>query len=177
MKYTLGDKRVRTEGDGHFIAPNAAVIGDVLLKAGSSVWFSAVIRADVEYIEVGKNANIQDGAVLHADPGTPCIIGADVTVGHNAMVHGCTIGEGTLVGINAVVLDGAVVGKNCLIGAGALVTGGTQIPDNSLVLGAPAKVKATLTEEQITAMRGGAKHYVRNAALFAAQLVEQPDDE
>lgn len=175
MKYALGDRRVRLEGEGHFIAPNAAVIGDVLLKAGSSVWFSAVIRADVEYIEIGEGANVQDGAVLHADPGTPCIIGSNVTIGHNAMVHGCTVGDGSLIGINAVVLDGAVIGRNCLIGAGALVTGGTQIPDNSLVLGSPAKVRATLTEEQVAAMTAGASHYVRNAAHFE-QMLELMDD-
>ena len=176
MKYSLPNKAVRLEGDGHFIAPNAAVIGDVLLKAGASIWFSAVVRADVEYIEIGEGANIQDGAVLHADPGTPCIIGRNVTVGHNAMVHGCTVGDGSLVGINAVVLDGAVIGKNCLIGAGALVTGGTQIPDNSLVLGSPGRVKATLNEDQIAAMHRGADHYIRNAALFEASLEEQVDD-
>lgn len=175
MKYALGDRRVRLEGSGHFIAPNAAVIGDVLMKSGSSVWFSAVIRADVEYIEIGEGANVQDGAVIHADPGTPCILGPRVTIGHNAMVHGCTIGEGSLIGINAVVLDGAVIGKNCLIGAGALVTGGTEIPDNSLVLGAPAKVKATLTEQQIAAMAMGAEHYVHNAQHFLNDL-EQMDD-
>jgi len=176
MKYSLPNKTVRLEGDGHFIAPNAAVIGDVLLKAGASIWFSAVVRADVEYIEIGEGANIQDGAVLHADPGTPCIIGRNVTVGHNAMVHGCTVGDGSLVGINAVVLDGAVIGKNCLIGAGALVTGGTQIPDNSLVLGSPGRVKATLNEDQIASMHRGADHYIRNAALFEASLEEQVDD-
>ena len=176
MKYALADKRIRVEGTGHFIAPNAAVIGDVLLKAHVSIWFSAVIRGDVEYIEIGEGANIQDGAVLHADPGTPCIIGPNVTVGHNAMVHGCTIGEGSLVGINAVVLDGAVVGKNCLIGAGALVTSGTKIPDNSLVLGSPAKVKSTLSEAHIAAMHAGAAHYVRNALWFAGELREQCDE-
>lgn len=175
MKYALGDRRVRLEGEGHFIAPGAAVIGDVLLKAGASVWFSAVVRADVEYIEIGEGANVQDGAVLHADPGTPCLIGPRVTIGHNAMVHGCTIGAGSLVGINAVVLDGAVIGKNCLIGAGALVTGGMEIPDNSLVLGSPAKVKATLTDEQVAAMALGAEHYVHNAAHFAEHL-EPMDD-
>lgn len=175
MKYSLPSKSVRLEGEGHFIAPNAAVIGDVVLKAGASVWFSAVIRADVEAIEIGEGANIQDGAVLHADPGTPCIIGKRVTVGHNAMVHGCTVGDGSLIGINAVVLDGAVIGKNCLVGAGALVTGGTHIPDNSLVLGAPAKVKATLSDEQIAAMHTGAAHYVKNAALFAEHLEVQSD--
>lgn len=174
MRYALGDRKVVLEGDGHFIAPNAAVIGDVRLKSGASVWFSAVIRGDVEYIEIGEGANVQDGAVLHADPGTPCIIGPNVTIGHNAMVHGCTIGEGSLVGINAVVLDGAVIGKRCLIGANALVTAGTQIPDGSLVLGSPAKVKAMLSDEQQAAMAMGAAHYIDNAKYFAEKLEVMP---
>ena len=175
MLYDLGEKTVRLEGAGHFIAPTAAVIGNVLLKARSSVWFSAVIRGDAEYIEIGEEANVQDGAVLHADPGLPCIVGANVTIGHNAMVHGCRIGDGSLIGIAAVVLDGAVIGKNCLIGAGALVTGGTEIPDNSLVLGAPGKVKATLSDAQIAEMHRGAQHYVANAEAFAATLSVRHD--
>ena len=174
MKYALGERKVVLEGDGHFIAPNAAVIGDVCLKSGASVWFSAVIRGDVEYIEIGEGANVQDGAVLHADPGTPCIVGPNVTIGHNAMVHGCTIGAGSLIGINAVVLDGAVIGKHCLIGANALVTAGMQIPDGSLVLGSPAKIKATLSDEQQAAMAMGAAHYVENAQHFNAQLEVMP---
>lgn len=175
MHYNLGDRKVVMEGDGHFIAPNAAVIGSVTLKAGASVWFSAVIRGDVEVIEIGECANVQDGAVLHADPGSPCIIGDNVTIGHNAMVHGCTIGAGSLVGINAVVLDGAIIGRNCLIGANALVTGGTEIPDGSLVLGSPAKVKGQLSEEQQAALSLGAEHYVHNAQRFLAEL-ELVDD-
>lgn len=175
MKYALGDKRVVLEGEGHYIAPNAAVIGDVKLKSGASVWFSATIRGDVEYIEIGEGSNIQDGAVVHADPGGPCIVGDHVTVGHNAMIHGCVIGEGSLIGINAVVLDGAKIGKNCLVGAGALVTGGTEIPDGSLVLGAPAKVKAQLSPEQQAALRLGAEHYVHNASRFTNELVAMDD--
>lgn len=175
MRYNLGERRVVLEGEGHFIAPSAAVIGSVTLKANASVWFSAVIRGDVEYIEIGEGANVQDGAVIHADPGMPCIVGARVTIGHNAMVHGCTIGEGSLIGINAVVLDGAVIGKNCLIGANALVTGGTVIPDGSLVLGAPAKVKATLSDAQKAAIALGAEHYIDNAARFSMTL-EPIDD-
>ncbi len=144
MKYSLGDKHVRLRGEGHFIAPNAAVIGDVTLGENSSVWFSCVLRGDAERIEVGAGSNIQDGAVLHADPGYPMVVGRNVTVGHNAMLHGCTIGDGSLVGINAVVLNGARVGKGCLIGANALVTEGTEVPDGSLVLGSPGKVRSSL---------------------------------
>ncbi len=174
MKYALGERKVVLEGEGHFIAPNAAVIGDVRLKSGASVWFSAVIRGDVEYIEIGEGANVQDGAVLHADPGKPCIVGPNVTIGHNAMVHGCTIGEGSLIGINAVVLDGAVIGKHCLIGANALVTAGMEIPDGALVLGSPAKVKAMLSDEQKAAIAMGAAHYIENAQHFNQYLEVMP---
>ncbi len=170
MKYQLGDRHVTLIGDGHFIAPTAAVIGDVVLHENSSVWFSCVLRGDVERIEVGAGSNIQDGTVLHADPGFPLVVGANVTVGHNAMLHGCTIGDGTLVGINAVVLNGAKVGRGCLIGANALVTEGMEIPDGSLVLGSPAKIKAQLSEEQQLGLAHNADHYVGNAAHFAAEL-------
>ncbi|WP_116365732.1 gamma carbonic anhydrase family protein [Parahaliea mediterranea] len=173
MKYSLGDKQVALEGENHFIAPNAAVIGDVTLKDSASVWFSCVLRGDVERIEVGAGSNIQDGTVIHADPGFPCVVGANVTVGHNAMLHGCHIGDGSLVGIGAVVLNGAKVGKNCLIGANALVTEGMDIPDGSLVLGAPAKVKKALGEDAIAMLALNASHYVNNAANFNALLKEQ----
>jgi carbonic anhydrase/acetyltransferase-like protein (isoleucine patch superfamily) len=170
VKYSLGDRRVVLEGGGHFIAPNAAVIGSVTLKEGASIWFSAVLRGDVEHIEIGRGANIQDGVVIHADPGTPCIVGDWVTVGHNAMLHGCSVGEGSLIGINAVVLDGAKIGKGCLIGANALVTSGMEIPDGSLVLGSPAKIKGSLSPEQQAALRAGAEHYVQNATRFQTTL-------
>ncbi|GAB3279247.1 gamma carbonic anhydrase family protein [Parahaliea aestuarii] len=173
MKYALGDKQVTLEGDGHFIAPTAAVIGDVILKDSASVWFSCVLRGDVERIEIGAGSNIQDGTVVHADPGFPCVVGDNVTVGHNAMLHGCQIGDGSLVGIGAVVLNGAKVGKNCLIGANALVTEGMEIPDGSLVLGAPAKIKKALGEDAIAMLQLNAKHYVSNAANFKALLREQ----
>lgn len=170
MLYELGEDRPTLEGEGHFVAPNAAVIGRVRLAANSSVWFSCVLRADVEVIEVGEGTNIQDGAVIHADPGFPARIGANVTVGHSAMLHGCTIGEGTLVGIGAVVLNGAEIGRGCLIGAKALVTEGMKIPDGSLVLGAPATIKKTLSDEQQMALAQNAGHYVGNAARFSSQL-------
>jgi carbonic anhydrase/acetyltransferase-like protein (isoleucine patch superfamily) len=153
--------------EGVFIAPNASVMGHVTLEAQASVWYAAVIRADVERVVVGPRSNIQDGAIIHADPGAPTLIGADVTVGHGAIVHGAIIGNGTLVGMRATVLNRARVGKNCLIGAHALVTEGMEIPDNSLVLGAPAKVVKTLSEAQIQLLQMGSAHYVHNAAVHA----------
>ncbi len=173
MKYRLGDKQVQLKGDNHFIAPNAAVIGDVTLHDSASVWFNCVLRGDVERIEVGAGSNIQDGTVIHADPGFPAQIGANVTVGHNAMIHGCSIGDGSLVGIGAVVLNGAKIGKNCLIGACALVTEGMEIPDGSLVLGAPAVVKKALDEQTQQMLALNAEHYVNNAANYNALLAEQ----
>lgn len=174
MKYSFNGHRVRLEGSGHFIAPNAAVIGQVTLGDRSSIWFGCVLRGDVERIEIGAGSNIQDGSVLHADPGCPLVVGQNVTVGHNAMLHGCTVGDGSLVGIAAVVLNGARIGRNCLIGAGALVTEGMEIPDGSLVLGAPAKVRRQFSEEEQAALALNAEHYVRNAAAFLESLEEQP---
>ena len=173
MKYSLGDKHVTLVGEGHFIAPNAAVIGDVVLHENTSVWFSCVLRGDSDRIEVGAGSNIQDGTVMHADAGFPMTVGRNVTVGHNAMLHGCTIGDGSLVGINAVVLNGAKVGKGCLIGANALVTEGMEIPDGSLVLGSPAKIKSQLSQEQQLALMHNADHYIQNGQRFAEQLREQ----
>ncbi|MEM1114574.1 MAG: gamma carbonic anhydrase family protein [Pseudomonadota bacterium] len=170
MKYKLGEKSPNLQGEGHFIAPNAAVIGDVTLHDRSSVWFSCVLRGDAERLEVGARSNIQDGTVMHADPGFPMVVGEDCTVGHNAMLHGCTIGDGSLVGIGAVVLNGARVGKACLIGANALVTEGMEIPDGSMVLGAPAKIRRELTAEEQAALRLNGDHYVSNAAHFTAEL-------
>lgn len=173
MKYTLGDKQVKLLGEGHFIAPNAAVIGDVTMHENSSVWFSCVLRGDADRIEIGAGSNIQDGTVMHADPGFPMVVGESVTVGHNAMLHGCTIGDGTLVGINAVVLNGAKVGKGCLIGANALVTEGMDIPDGSMVLGSPAKIVRQLDEETQLVLRHNADHYVVNGQRFVEELREQ----
>jgi carbonic anhydrase/acetyltransferase-like protein (isoleucine patch superfamily) len=170
MKYSLGEKRVNLVGGGQFIAPSAAVIGDVTLHEDSSVWFSCVLRGDADRIEIGAGSNIQDGTVIHADPGFPTVVGRSVTVGHNAMLHGCTIGDGSLVGINAVVLNGARVGKGCLIGANALVTEGMEIPDGSLVLGSPARIKGHLSEEQQLGLMHNADHYVGNARRFSDEL-------
>jgi carbonic anhydrase/acetyltransferase-like protein (isoleucine patch superfamily) len=173
MKYSLDNKRVTLVGGGHFIAPNATLIGDVTLQENASVWFNCVLRGDADHIEIGVGSNIQDGSVLHADPGFPLTVGANVTVGHKAMLHGCTIGDGTLVGINAVVLNGAKVGKGCLIGANALVTEGMEIPDGSLVLGSPGKIKSQLSAEQQLGLLHSAEHYVSNGHRYNAQLKEQ----
>ncbi len=170
MLFQLGDLKVQRQGDDQFIAHNATVIGNVTLAEKVSVWFNVVIRGDAEKISIGARANIQDASVLHADPGFPLEIGEDVTVGHKAMLHGCTVGDGSLIGINAVVLNGAKIGKGCLIGANALVTEGTEIPDGSMVLGAPAKVKRMLSEDEQAALRLSASHYVENGERFLKEL-------
>jgi carbonic anhydrase/acetyltransferase-like protein (isoleucine patch superfamily) len=174
MKYSLDGKEVELRGEGHFIAPNAAVIGDVTLEENVSVWFSVVIRGDAEHIHIGAGSNIQDGAVCHADPGVPLTVGENVTVGHNAMIHGCTIGDGTLVGINAVILNNAKIGKNCVIGANSLVPDGMQVPDGSMVMGTPARVKKELTEEQQELFSRNAAHYIVNGHRYRSGLKEQP---
>lgn len=173
MKYSLGDKQVTLVGTGQFIAPGAVLIGEVVLHENSSVWFNCVLRGDADRIEVGAGSNIQDGTVMHADPGFPLSVGQNVTVGHNAMLHGCTIGDGSLVGINAVVLNGARIGKGCLIGANALITEGMDVPDGSLVLGSPGKIKSQLSAEQQLGLLHNADHYVRNAQRYNALLEEQ----
>jgi len=173
MIYQLGERQVRAEGD-YFVAESAMVIGAVLLRNNASVWFNAVIRGDNDLITIGENSNVQDGSVLHSDPGSPLVIGSYVTIGHKVMLHGCTIGDNTLIGINAVVLNGARIGRNCLIGANALITEGKEIPDNSMVLGAPGKVVRELTQQQIDGLRMSALHYVENARRFKRDLKPQP---
>ncbi|MEQ9451908.1 MAG: gamma carbonic anhydrase family protein [Pseudomonadales bacterium] len=175
MIYQLDGEKVQAEGD-FWVADSAAVIGKVLLKQDASVWFNAVLRGDNELITVGEGSNIQDGSVLHTDPGYPLTIGAHVTVGHKVMLHGCEIGEGSLIGINAVVLNGAKIGRNCLIGANALITEDKVIPDNSMVLGSPGKVVKTLSDEQAAGIRIGAAHYVENARRYRAGLQPQTVD-
>ena len=170
MLYRLDTRIPQLIGTGHFIADNAAVIGSVILENNASVWFGAVLRGDNETLYIGENSNIQDGAVLHTDMGAPLNIAANVTVGHHAMLHGCTVGAGSLIGIKAVILNGAVIGKNCLIGANTLVTEGKVIPDNSLVLGSPGKVARSLTADEIAAMHANTAHYVENAAHYIAEL-------
>lgn len=170
MLYRLGSHCPQLVGSGHFIADNAAVIGLVVMQDNASVWFGATLRGDNEALHIGANSNIQDGAVLHTDMGAPLNIAANVTIGHQAMLHGCSVGEGSLVGIKAVILNHAVIGKNCLIGANALVTEGKLIPDNSLVIGSPGKVIRSLTEAEIAAMHANTAHYVENAARYLKEL-------
>ncbi|MBB3269779.1 carbonic anhydrase/acetyltransferase-like protein (isoleucine patch superfamily) [Pseudomonas sp. OG7] len=154
-----------------FVAEDASVIGDVTLEQGVSVWPQAVLRGDNEPIRIGQYSNVQEGAVLHADPGFALTVGQGVTIGHQAMLHGCTIGDGALIGIQAVVLNGAVIGNNCLVGAGAIVTEGKVFPDNSLILGAPAKVVRELTPDAIAAMRRNATEYVGKGQAFKEKLI------
>jgi carbonic anhydrase/acetyltransferase-like protein (isoleucine patch superfamily) len=153
-----------------WVADNAQVMGNVVLAEESSVWFGVVIRGDTETISVGRGSNIQDNSVLHADMGMPLTIGENVTVGHQVMLHGCTIGDGSLIGIQAVVLNGARIGKNCLVGAGSLVTEGKEFPDGSMILGSPAKVVRQLTPEQIEGLKMSAQHYVENARRYKTGL-------
>lgn len=173
MIYQLGDKKVVLKGTGHFVAPSADVMGDVTLHEGVSVWFNVVIRADKDAITIGAGTNIQDGAVLHVDPGYPMHVGAGVTVGHKVMLHGCTVGDNSLVGINAVVLNGARIGRNCLIGANSLVVENMEIPDGSMVFGSPAKIRRPLTEAEIEGLKLSAQHYVGNGEFFRENLKEQ----
>ena len=172
MIYQLGERRVRAEGE-YFVAESATVIGNVLLQANASVWFNAVIRGDNELVTIGENSNVQDGSVLHTDPGSPLLIGSHVTIGHKAMLHGCTVGDNSLIGINAVLLNGVKIGRNCLIGANALVTEGKEIPDNSMVLGSPGRVVRELTPPEIEGLRKSALHYVENARRFKRDLTPQ----
>lgn len=173
MLYQLDNKQIQLEGQGHFVAENAAVIGNVLLQDSVNIWFSVVIRGDNELMTIGARTNIQDGAVLHSDPGFPLTIAEDVTVGHKAMLHGCSIGAGSLIGINAVVLNGAKVGKGCIIGAGALVTEGMVIADGSMVMEVPAKVRRSLSEEERQGLLVSAAHYVENAQRYRQGLKQQ----
>lgn len=167
--YAIDDKTPQL-AEGAWIADSAQVIGDVSLGAQASVWFGALVRADNEPMTIGAGSNVQEAAVLHADPGYPLTIGEHVTVGHQVVLHGCTVGDGSLIGIGAVVLNGARIGKNCLVGAGALVTEGKVFPDGSLIVGSPAVVRRELSPEQIEGLAKSAAHYVRNAQRFARGL-------
>ena len=153
-----------------WVADNAQVIGNVTLAENVSVWFGVVARGDTSSIAIGAGSNIQDNSVLHADHGMPLMIGENVTVGHQVMLHGCTVGDGSLIGIGAVVLNGAIIGKHCLVGAGALVTEGKAFPDGSMIIGSPAKAVRQLSPEQIEGLKISAQHYVSNAARYKTGL-------
>lgn len=172
MKYRLGDSLVEIH-PASWTAPNATLIGKVRLEEGASVWFNAVLRGDNELILIGKDSNVQDGAVMHTDMGYPLTLGTGVTIGHNAMLHGCTVGDYSLIGINAVILNGAKIGKHCIIGANSLIGEGKVIPDGSLVMGSPGKVVRDLTDEQKKLLEASAAHYVKNGQRYARDLQVQ----
>ncbi len=169
MIYRLDDRTPRLEG-GNFIAPNAAVIGSVILRRGANVWWNVTIRGDNDTIDIGENVNVQDGCVIHTDGGLPVTLHRNVSVGHLVMLHGCTVHENSLIGIGAIVLNRAVIGKNCLIGAGALVPEGKVIPDGSLVMGMPGKVVREMTPADIANNTWIAEHYVERAGKYLAGL-------
>lgn len=170
--YQLGEYAPELTGEGHFVAANATLVGQVRLLSHSSVWFNAVIRADNALIQIGERSNVQDGAVLHTDPGIPLLLGSNVTVGHNAMLHGCQVGDNTLIGIGAVVLNHARIGRNCIVGANALITERMEVPDNSLVVGSPAKVIRSLDAEAVAMLTLNADVYVNHAARYRDGLTE-----
>jgi carbonic anhydrase/acetyltransferase-like protein (isoleucine patch superfamily) len=171
--YTLGDRAPLLEGAGHFIADNATIIGSVRLGDQASVWFNCVLRGDNDWLTIGARSNIQDGSVLHTDEGIELVVGDGVTVGHKVMLHGCSIGDNSLIGIGSSVLNGAQIGRNCLVGAHALVTENKVFPDRSLILGAPAKVVRELSDEEVAHIRWSADVYVRNASRFLSDLVSR----
>lgn len=171
--YALGDSAPQFPASGNYwIAPDAQVMGAIILEENASIWFGAVLRGDNEPITIGVNSNVQDGSVMHTDIGFPLTLGKNVTVGHQAMLHGCTVGDNSLVGIGATILNGAKIGKNCLIGAHALVGEGKEIPDNSMVLGMPGKIVRELDENNEKIMIASAEHYVENWKRYQRELKE-----
>jgi carbonic anhydrase/acetyltransferase-like protein (isoleucine patch superfamily) len=171
--YSLGDRKVKFHGEDWFIADNATVIGSVVLEQNASIWFNAVVRGDNDVITIGENSNIQDGSILHTDPGILLTIGRDVTVGHLAMLHGCIVGNNSLIGIKSLIMNRVVIGKNCLIGANSLIPEGKVIPDGSLVMGSPGKIVRALTEQEIAGLRLSAGRYVENFKRFKRDLRRQ----
>ena len=169
MKYSIGERRVVCKGD-FWIADNAVVIGSVVLENNASIWFNCVVRGDNDVITIGENSQLQDGCVAHVDPGHPLTLGRNVSIGHMAMLHGCTVGDGTLVGIKSVILNDAVIGKNCVIGANTLIPERKQIPDGSLVLGSPGKVVRQLNEDELRFFGATAGNYVRRWQRYKNEL-------
>ena len=173
MKYSFEDRKVLCRGD-YWIAPDAIVIGSVVLEPNVSVWFGCIVRADYDTITIGENSQVQDGCVLHVDPGFPITIGKNASVGHMAMLHGCTIGDGSLVGIKSVILNGAKIGRNCLIGANSLIAEGKEIPDGSLVIGSPGKVVRQLSGDEIRLINSASDEYVQQFRRYRMDF--RPDE-
>jgi carbonic anhydrase/acetyltransferase-like protein (isoleucine patch superfamily) len=172
--FSLGERRVEFRGDRHYIAHDATLAGSILLENDVSIWFGVTIRADNDQVTLGEATNVQDGAVLHVDPGFPMLLGRNVTIGHKAMLHGCTVGDGTLIGINSVILNGAKIGAGTLVGANSLVSEGKEIPSGVLVLGSPAKVVRDLTPGERNRVLEISHGYVERSKVFRASLKEQP---
>jgi len=168
--HALGERRLQTDGDDFYVAPGAQLIGSVILRAGASVWFNAVLRADDEIIEVGPGSNVQDGSVIHADPGAPTLLGRDVTIGHMTMLHSCRIGDQSLVGNGAIVLDRARIGRHCIIAAGALVPPDREVPDGSVLMGAPAKLVRQVTAEDLAMIAHAAAQYQARLLSYKREL-------
>jgi carbonic anhydrase/acetyltransferase-like protein (isoleucine patch superfamily) len=173
MKYSLGNSKVTCKGDC-WIADNATVVGSVILENDASIWFNCVVRADNDAITIGENSQLQDGCILHVDAGFPITLGRNVSVGHMTMLHGCTIGDGSLIGIKCVILNGAEIGRNCVVGANSLITEGKKIPDGSLVLGSPGKVVRALSEDEIRLYNGYADEYVALWKKYRTELKTDP---
>jgi carbonic anhydrase/acetyltransferase-like protein (isoleucine patch superfamily) len=173
MKYAFEDRKVVCKGD-YYIAHNAIVIGAVVLDNNVSIWFNCVVRGDDDTITIGENSQLQDGCVVHVDPGFPVTLGKNVSVGHMAMLHGCTIGDGSLIGIKSVILNGAKVGRNCLVGANSLIGEGKEIPDGSLVIGSPGKVVRQLSDEEIRKINSAADYYVQKFKRYRTEF--RPDE-
>ncbi len=169
----LGDRRPQIDATA-YVADDAQIIGDVVLAAATSVWFGAVLRGDTERITVGAGSNVQDGAILHADPGFPCTVGAGVVTGHGAILHGCQIGDDCLIGMGAIILNGASIGSGSIVGAGALVPENKEFPQGSLIMGVPARVVREVTAKDAEQIAAGARHYQERARLYRAQLEEEP---
>ena len=172
MIASLGERQPLIEGSGHFIAPNATIMGSVRLRAHSSIWFNAVLRGDNDWIDIGENSNVQDGSILHTDPGIVLTVGNNVTIGHRVMLHGCEIGDGSLIGIGSTVLNRAKIGRQCLVGAHSLVTEGKTFPDGVLIIGSPAKVVRELNDEERGLLQRSADIYVANGRRFSEDLQE-----
>ena len=169
MFYDLENKKVKNLGE-NWAASNASIIGNVTLEKNTSIWFNTTLRGDVENILIGEGSNVQDGSVLHTDPGYPLKVGKDVTIGHLAMLHGCTIGDNSLIGIGAVILNGAKIGKNCIIGAKALISENKEIPDNSLVIGAPGKIVRQVRDDEVKLISDNAIHYQKNWKKYSKSV-------
>jgi carbonic anhydrase/acetyltransferase-like protein (isoleucine patch superfamily) len=168
--FNLGERRVQLIGDHHYIAHDATVVGDVVLHPNANIWFQCVVRAENDRISIGENCNVQDASVLHVDPGFPMTLGRNVSIGHKVMLHGCTIGEGTLIGINSVILNGAKIGRGSLIGANTLIAEGKEIPDGVLVVGSPGKIVRELKPEERERLLGISSGYVERSKLYKKEL-------